>query len=233
MKEQRRKWRNRLVQRGFQIRYTFLIVAVPAAVFLVLGTLYYQEIEAQDAMLMNLETTQALMLEQDEVEEGTAIDTGLHLEAIDRHLPEEIRYLEEMELYLHGEENWRTGLLVGSFVGMVLVLSLLGVLLTHRIAGPMIAVDRILVEIARDRWTGVRRFRKRDEFKFLDKRIQALLSSLRIREQQELEALQKVRDALGDGEEDADSVARLDALIQAKRERITDVAPDDGPAGES
>ncbi|MBL6974607.1 MAG: hypothetical protein ISR64_02640 [Deltaproteobacteria bacterium] len=66
MKEQRRRLRNRLVQRGFQIRYTVLIVAAPAAVLLVLGTLYYQEIKVQDAMLMNLETTQALLLEQGE-----------------------------------------------------------------------------------------------------------------------------------------------------------------------
>lgn len=216
MKKQRRRIRNRLIYSGFQIRYTLLLVGAPLFVFVILGYLYHKEIEAQDAMLMNLETTQALLLGQEAEEEAPG---GLVLEEIEQFIPDEVRYLEELEMYLHGEQNLRILVLLAGFGLLFVVLFFVGIILTHRIAGPIIATDRILAGIAAGELNEVRRFRKRDEFRFLDQRIQILLASLRIREQQDIEALERVRKAVG--EDPAQNACReqLDALLAIKRRR--------------
>ncbi|MBL6974608.1 MAG: hypothetical protein ISR64_02645 [Deltaproteobacteria bacterium] len=48
-----------------------------------------------------------------------------------------------------------------------------------------------------------------------------------------MDALQKVREALGDGDEHSDCVARVDALIQANREMVLVTEPEDRQSGES
>lgn len=128
-----------LVDRRFQLKYTFIIVFVGVAVSTLLGYFIYR---------LTLENTKILMLDPEMQDKVSMFDTAV------------IFYF------------------VGFVVLMALVLFIWGIVITHRVAGPIFIVSRFLRQIADNLVPPDRQLRKRDEFQEFFDTYTAMVNSL-------------------------------------------------------
>jgi methyl-accepting chemotaxis protein len=128
----------------------------------------------------------------------------------------------ESQATLQGTETTVLVLTVFMALVMSLVLSLVGLLVTHRVAGPMRVLRAQLRRLAEGGFPRWRPLRSHDELRDIFGEFHATVDALRRREHEELSALES---ALATG---ADSGARatLGGLVAAKRARLD--GPDDG-----
>lgn len=80
-------------------------------------------------------------------------------------------------------------LMVGITVLMGMALALFGLLVTHRVAGPVYVMSHYISVLARGRYPMMRPLRKSDELKDFFERFQVAIEALRTREAEEAELL--------------------------------------------
>lgn len=106
-------------------------------------------------------------------------------------------------------------------------MALVGLVLTHRVAGPVYVMTHYMSALASGRYLAVRPLRKNDELQGFFARFQSALETLRAREAEEAaaleEALASITRAPRSPELDV-AVARLSALHQRKRSAIENSA---------
>ncbi len=180
-----RKLRNLLIDARFQGPWVFGVSVLTLAIFFTLGAIIVrQDQTASSAVLEGL----AAIYDP----EQAALLSGLFLEA-DRSV------------------LWA---LVGVGSGLVLALAASLLVLTHRVAGPMVAVRYNLARVRDGRFNAVRPFRRGDAFREVSDDLLAMTSALRAREEAELNALLQAKGT----PDDAQRI--LDGLIAEKQARI-------------
>jgi methyl-accepting chemotaxis protein len=119
------------------------------------------------------------------------------------------------------------GALVGITALMALALGVLGVLITHRVAGPVLVLGRYLQAFAAGRYPRVRALRRGDELQRLFGVFADGVEALRDRERAHADLLEDaaaaVRAALPRAPELAGTAAALAAAAQARREALADL----------
>jgi hypothetical protein len=139
-------------------------------------------------------------------------------------------------------ETWDRGqgtmvaLTLGMAVLMGGALSLFGVLITHRVAGPIYVITRYVETLAKGRYPIMRPLRKTDELRPFFEQFQEAVESMRRREMDEVKALEAALAALGsvDSPGLAPAVDALGALRDKKRdatERLNLKSPNAPAAG--
>ena len=88
-------------------------------------------------------------------------------------------------------------LLAGTTVLMAAALGLFGILITHRVAGPVYVMSHYISVLARGRYPLMRPLRKRDELKQFFERFQGAVEALRLREVDEADHLRDALSQLG------------------------------------
>ena len=178
-----------LVDRGFQIKYSLLLVAAGLAVALLFGVWIWQaHLQGSDLV---------------------AVDPRIRplIEAGDRHL-----------------------LVVFAAVAVLMagVMGLVGILVTHRVAGPIFVMGHYMSVLARGRFPRMRTLRRRDELKGV---FQVFLDAVSLMKQREAshtavleDAVARMRAAAAKSPELAPAIEALDA---AARERRRALAADD------
>jgi methyl-accepting chemotaxis protein len=119
--------------------------------------------------------------------------------------------------------------LLGITALMALALGVLGVLITHRVAGPVLVLGRYLQAFAAGRYPRVRALRRGDELQRLFGTFAAGVEALRARELAHADLLEdaaaRVRAALPRAPELAAAADALAAAAQARRAALADDAP--------
>lgn len=118
------------------------------------------------------------------------------------------------------------GALVGITALMALALGVLGVIITHRVAGPVLVLGRYLHAFAAGRYPRLRALRRGDElqrlFGVFGEGVEALRARERAHADQLEEAAAQVRAALPRAPELAAAAAFLGAAARARREALAD-----------
>jgi hypothetical protein len=189
-----------LVDPGLQFRYAARVVLATAAVYLALGLLVLREVRNQDTMLASLDLAAASSRPGASPEESALVD-GIH---------------EGLATDTRG--------LVLTFGAALVVLSLLllayGVRASHRVAGPVHALDRWLGTLGDDGWAPMRPLRKGDELWTLRERLNQVCERARTHETRELEALVALRARALDGAPGGHLAEALQLLIEKKQARL-------------
>jgi hypothetical protein len=105
------------------------------------------------------------------------------------------------------------GLMVGIGLMMAVALGLFGLLITHKVAGPVQVLTHYLGVLARGRYPLMRPLRDGDELQAFFGRFQAAIHGLREREVQEAEALERALTQL----ESHPAAGELGEVLQALR----------------
>jgi len=158
--EHRRHLRNYILDKGLQLRYVGAVALLSAALCGVLGWLIWQQqVEASNAVLSSV--------------------------AASDYLPPEVR--AEVSARLHSSDLEFVLVMAGVCLGLITVLSLFLVVLTHNVAGPLYKIGQYLDEIHAGRLPVMHDLRRWDEFKRFFEKFRRMIEALRIRAAHEAE----------------------------------------------
>ena len=111
-------------------------------------------------------------------------------------------------------------LYVGVTLLMMAALGLLGVLITHRVAGPAFVMERYLDVVADGAYPNLRPLRKRDELKGFFASLEKAVESLKARDLSEAERLEAAITTLEGSGADAEVLASLKSIRDRKRQSV-------------
>ncbi len=106
--------------------------------------------------------------------------------------------------------------------GLVVVLTGLGIVATHKIAGPAYALKATLAKIADGRLPNVRNLRRGDELRDLAGQLRNMVEQLRAREESELVVLLESMERLKASGVQENLLEELQKLAERKKSRIED-----------
>jgi HAMP domain-containing protein len=179
----KRKVRNMLVDKRFQLKYTALVLVLGLAIFGVLGALYFNERKTSSELLEVGETLERSMVH---LPEG-AVDS--------EYVSESLQELEaEMAPEVKTRDTTAVYFMLGSVAFLVLFLAAAGIYVTHKMVGPLYAIEMFMRAVQEGRWSSIRPLRKGDEFTRLSDEFMRLADAVRGRHEEELPTLRKLLD---------------------------------------
>jgi signal transduction histidine kinase len=113
-------------------------------------------------------------------------------------------------------------ILGASLVGEVAILGVLGLVITHRVCGPIFVVTRHLQTMIDGKHPTLRAQRAGDEFSSLFETFRALIDKSRARDDDEAKKLGAVIAAAKDGRLGDAELATLQALVDERKARLAD-----------
>jgi len=158
--EERRPFRRKqfLINKAFQIKYTVIIAVIGIVIAVLWGTLFYKASKEN--------SQQMLMLVQ-----------------VDPNLSSMTDIIKDK---LASEDNKIMLYLVAFVIAIFLSLVIWGILITHRIAGPIFIISRYVDSITDGKIPETRPLRKKDELKEFFEKFNKMLESLKERENVDL-----------------------------------------------
>jgi signal transduction histidine kinase len=185
----KRKFRNFLLDKRFQLKYTLAVVLVSSAISAGLGYFLYQAHR-----------------ESSEVAAIGAIGDHELGKAFAAELKSEDK---KVLIYL--------GLFLG---GLVLSLGILGIMATHRIAGPAYAMRRNLSLIADGQLPKIRKLRRGDELTAVSQELIRMTQYLRTREEDEYNKLKEIISNIDQSVDIQACKADIETIVSQKAERL-------------
>jgi hypothetical protein len=185
--KKQRRFRNLLLDKKFQLKYTLAVVVITGLLCIVLGFFLYRSAQ---------ETSQVALV----------------------GLDEEVK--ASMSAELASEDRKVLFTLVACLGSLVLALAFLGIVATHKIAGPAFAVRRNLSRIADGELPQVRALRPGDELQSVGEELQRMVGTLRAREQKDLELMANAILALTTSPASGPDPAFVEALKAAHKEKF-------------
>lgn len=192
-----RKMRNFLLDKRFQLKYTLAVVVLSAIISTVLGALIYQE--QQKVLQAERDNSKLVALDDPE------LDAAMQ------------QVLAESDQKIQERSRRMLFSLVGFLGLLVLLLTLVGIVATHKIAGPAYAMRRTLSAIADGQLPVVRALRKGDELRAVAEELHRMAGNLRSREEREVQLLSQ---ALGGEGLPEPARAALAGLLEEKKKRL-------------
>ncbi|MBO6939665.1 MAG: hypothetical protein JJ863_32140 [Deltaproteobacteria bacterium] len=168
----KRRFKNYLLDRSFQLKYTGMVVSVTVLVALILGYFAYDYSKGQT------EAMTAQMAMQEDLAPEVAADLEGFAEQEDRKV-------------LFG--------IVSGILILALVLGFTGIIVTHKVVGPAYKMKLLLNEVASGHLKLVGRLRKGDELQELFEAFASMVESLRETQKAEItelsDAIDKAKEA--------------------------------------
>lgn len=197
----KRKMKNFLIDKPFQLKYTLAVVIISTIISVILGAFLYET--QQEVFEANRENSQLLALDDPEM---------------NRAMQEE---LAKEDAKIQGSNRKLMVTLVVSLGGLVLLLTLLGIVATHKIAGPAYAMRRILSLIADGKHPHVRKLRRGDELRSVSLELKRMADTLREREEQDVAGLRQALERLRtNGSPPEEVTTWIEQVIAEKQQRL-------------
>jgi hypothetical protein len=231
-----RRLRNYLLDARFQLKFTGYLVAVALAITVLLGAFLWrsseillgqtqQAVEARSRAaqtsheLGNVALSNALL---ERVNDPTfAAEVQNRSQAIDQEYERERAAIETQRAALVRQQRWTWVGLVGALVAFIVGIALAGIVTTHRIAGPLYRVKRLVATVGEGRLVWPERaLRPGDELQDLVNALGQMVERLRVLQSSDLELLDKVASEVDKAGLSA-SAAELRTLQARLRERLT------------
>ncbi len=245
-----RRLRNFLLDRHFQLKYSGYLVGVTLFLSASLGLILWhtsQELLAQTRSSVALGEEivlrgQKLLAESEkvnsvvrmsiveayaddpallEVFQGEAAKRDGALEQGQKQLEDNSRALKSQSQVIEREYVFMAVVIVSALLLLVLGVGLAGVVVTHKVAGPVFKMKRLLGELAKGNFRVVARLRKGDELQYFFDAFNDATDQLRRRQEGELEQIDLVIDLLRKDEPSGDvRLSQAQERLQALRDNM-------------
>jgi nitrogen fixation/metabolism regulation signal transduction histidine kinase len=245
-----RRLRNFLLDRHFQLKYSGFLVAIALFLSASLGVILWntsQKLIAQSRSSVALgeeivERGRNLLAESQKVNsvvrmnivEAYADDPALLdvfqgestrrdelLQQGQKQIEDNSRSLRTQSLMIEREYVFFAAVIVSALVLLVLGVGVAGVVVTHKIAGPVFKMKRLLGELAKGHFHVVARLRKGDELQYFFDAFNDAADQLRRRQEDEIAQIDLVLQSLPEnGQGDAPGVAGARDRLQALRDNM-------------
>ena len=189
----KRHIRNFLIDKNFQMGWVLRVTVVTAVIVGIMGYFLYGTLA---------ESTE-LMVMQAMAQEGMSPAA------------------QESFIKQAGSDKTRTLLtLGGGLVGLVLLLGLMTIVATHKIAGPAYKIRRLLSSIDGDHLQLWAKLRKGDELHEVFQEFDDMVQRLREARHQDVKELESIRAELLAGKASPETMERLDKLLDGYRNSV-------------
>jgi hypothetical protein len=258
-----RSAKNLIIDRRFQVKHTLYLVGLTLAIGAPLCALLYQQATAavragDEAVQVGSEANDAA---RDSVEQAKLLNTRLDMEAMMKAAGDQARIdaakaankvetdriaaraaaLASQQSTIQAQRDTlakqRTAMLVtvgAGLAALLLLVGMLGITFTHRVAGPIYRMRLLFKEVAEGRFAPYRPLRKGDELQDFFAEFSQMVEKLRARQRQELERLDKAIKRAEASGADTDSIADLRVARDAMRTAIAkSIPPPPNPASET
>ncbi len=196
----RRRISNYLLDKRLQLRYVIVVTLLSTIICGVLGTLIYRQ----------------------EQQASSSLEAGLQeLTAGDASLRE---YQVELARDIESRDRALVWKMVGAGMGLVLILSIYLLVMTHKVAGPLYKASLYFDRMSSGRFTEVTALRRGDMLQDFFSSFQATSTSIRNRMIRDLEVMERATRAARNANvtgELAEEVGRLEAHIADRRARLS------------
>jgi nitrogen fixation/metabolism regulation signal transduction histidine kinase len=229
----KRSLRNYLLDSSFQLKYAGFLVLVAMAVCGVMGTVLYSTARAVvDESAKVVEEGRKVYDESRKVSEVSGMniylasdspelraDFSKETEAHDRTIAAQQRVIADKQIALIRSQTRMIWSLVGGLAMMVFLVGLFGIYFTHKVAGPIFKMTKLLREVGVGNLAVEARLRKGDELQDFFGAFAQMVAGLRKFEGEQLEELDAAERALSAGRAE-DAAAYLGRAREAMKRAL-------------
>ena len=208
-----RSFKNYLIDSRFQLKYTSMIVGVAVVISAVLGIFIYQtsgEVveESQKVVEESKKVSDVVKMSiKDDPEYGANPELAA---AFAQSSTDSDKKIMEQQRTLIRKQHTMLGSLVGGLTLMVILIGLLGIYFTHKVAGPIYKMKMLLRQVGEGKLVFRGGLRKGDELQSFFEAFQTMVEKIRERQTKEIELLESAMEtarAAGASEEALSKVA--------------------------
>ena len=217
----KRSVKNYLIDSRFQLKYTSMIVFVTLVISGVMGGFLWKTSRAVIA------ESQGLVNESKKVSEVSKMniknlgyDDPQFLGEFSKESEEYDKKLDEQAQALARQQNTMLYALVGGLAGMVLLIGLLGIYFTHKVAGPIYKMKRLLLQVGEGKLKFEGRLRKGDELKDFFESFATMVEKLRARQQMEIDELDRAIELARGAGASTESIAKVMSVRDGMRQAL-------------
>ena len=217
----KRSVKNYLIDSRFQLKYTSMIVFVTLVISGVMGGFLWKTSRAVIA------ESQGLVNESKKVSEVSKMniknlgyDDPQFLGEFSKESEEYDKKLDEQAQALARQQNTMLYALVGGLAGMVLLIGLLGIYFTHKVAGPIYKMKRLLLQVGEGKLKFEGRLRKGDELKDFFESFATMVEKLRARQQMEIDELDRAIELAKGAGASTESIAKVMSVRDGMRQAL-------------
>ena len=230
----KRSFRNYLLDSRFQLKYTSYLVVVAVAISGVMGSVLYSTTRAMfEERAKVVEQSQKVSEESKKVSEVSRMNikdlasdspellAEFNKEAAehDKTIADQQGAIADNQALLVSRQTLVIWSLVGGLALMVALIGLLGIYFTHKVAGPIYKMKRLLKQVGQGNLHIESRLRKGDELQDFFDAFTQMVAGLRDMEKHQLDELDKALSALERGAKD-DATASLGRVREAMKSTL-------------
>jgi methyl-accepting chemotaxis protein len=219
--EYKRRMRNYLLDSRFQLKYAGFLVLVALVISGVMGAVLYQTTGAVVA------ESSAFVGESRKVSEVSrmnvkdlASDSPELMAEFNRESEAHDKAIADEQASLLRRQQRMIGSLVGGLALMVVLIGLLGIYFTHKVAGPVFKMTRLLKQVGEGDLHVETRLRKGDELKDFFDTFAKMVFDLRQIETRRLQGIEAALAALKAGDKDG-AKAALEPVQATMKQMLT------------
>lgn len=207
----RRSPKNYLIDRNFQLKYSGFLAGTTLLVSILLGVLLFRT--SSDAIAQGQRTVERgqLVIQQSrKVTQVVAMNIakeykddpelaktfGEEAAKDEQKLKDEQERLERDAAYLAKQQQTLLGALVAMLALLVVGVALLGIVFTHKVAGPIFKMRRLLGEVGAGKLIVRERLRRGDELQDFFETFERMVDALRHRQEGEIAKVDHILDKL-------------------------------------
>jgi nitrogen fixation/metabolism regulation signal transduction histidine kinase len=228
----KRRVRNYLLDSHFQLKYAGFLVAVAIVISGLVGTVLYVTTramvgesakvveesrkaadESRKVSSVSRMNVRDLALDNPEL----VAEFDREADAYDRAIADHGKAVVSQQESLVRRQRWMIGSLVGGLSIMVVMIGLLGIYFTHKVAGPVFKMNRLLMQVGQGNLRIEARLRRGDELQAFFDTFTHMVSGLRAFEKRQLDDVEAAIKALERGDKGS-TAASLERVRKAIRE---------------
>lgn len=239
----RRSARNYLIDRNFQLKYAGFLAGTTLLVSIALGALIFRtSSEAITQGQKTVERGQLVIQQSRKVSQVVAMNIakeykddpelaktfGEEAAKDEQKLKDEQERLVRDAAFLARQQQTLLGALIATFSLLVIGVGLLGIVFTHKVAGPVYKMKRLLREVGAGKLVVREKLRKGDELQHFFEVFEQMVGELRRRQEAEIAKVDRILEKLSDAplssrgfkEFDEDGVELLKQLRSEMQEQL-------------
>jgi methyl-accepting chemotaxis protein len=216
----KRSVRNYLLDSRFQLKYTGYLVFVTLVISGVMGAVLYTTTRSMYEESAKVVEENAKVSEVSRMNiKDLASDSPELLAEFNKEATEHDKAVAAQEATLIAQQKLVIWSLGGGLALMVALIGLLGIYFTHKVAGPIYKMKRLLKQVGQGNLRVDARLRKGDELQDFFDAFTQMVAGLRDIEKKQLDELDRAADALGRGAKE-DAVASLGRVRDAMKSTL-------------
>jgi nitrogen fixation/metabolism regulation signal transduction histidine kinase len=219
----KRSLRNYLIDSRFQLKYTGMILGVAIVISAVLGIFLWEtsgEVvqESQKVVEQSKKVSDVVQMSiKDDPVYGVNPDLA---QAFNSAASEQDKKIMAQQAALVRQQHTMLNTLVGALAVMVFLLGVLGILITHRVAGPIYKMKLLLRQVTNGKLKVGARLRKGDELHDFFDVFAQMVESLRERQLREIEQLDHAIEAAKAGGAGAAAIDKFSTLREEMKRAL-------------